>query len=168
MATQTKTPQMKQLVDWGAALWAGIIAGLIFLISNIIIFGLNPWFILRYLAYPILGEQVLPPTVWMPSSASADLTVLAVGLTLHFTLSILFAMLIAFILHRWGLLIGVMGGALLGLALYCINFYTLTFFFPKFWELHGLNMMITHILFGALAGGIYELREVEKFVPVEE
>ncbi len=29
-------------------------------------------------------------------------------------------------------------------------------------------MVISHVVFGALAGGIYEALEVEEFVPVEE
>jgi hypothetical protein len=59
------------------------------------------------------------------------------------------------------------GGAILGLLLYAINFYTLTFFFPWFFAMRSWPVIVSHIIFGATAGGVYELLEVEEFVPVE-
>ncbi|MFT5197355.1 MAG: hypothetical protein ACI85U_004396, partial [Candidatus Promineifilaceae bacterium] len=69
---------------------------------------------------------------------------------------------IALVLHRWGILVGVIGGAIMGLAFYYINFYSLAdWFFPAMSGLRSVSMAGVHILFGALAGGLYEIFEDE-------
>lgn len=162
----TTAPRMRQLVDWSAAVWAGLIAGLVFLLLNLFLVPLfvggNAWVVLRLLASIVLGEGALAPP------ATFDLSVLIVALITHFVLSILFALLLAYIIHRWGLIVGIVGGALFGLALYATNFYTLTLFFPWFFAMRSWPIVIAHIIFGAVAGGVYEALEVEEFVPVEE
>jgi hypothetical protein len=108
-----------------------------------------------------MGTRALPPP------ATFDFGIFAVSLIVHLPLSIGFACLIAVVLHRWGLIVGILGGAGFGLALYFINFYTVSFFFPWFFPMRSWIMAASHIIFGALAGGIYEALEVEEFVPVE-
>ncbi len=165
MATTTvNEPRMRQLVDWSAAIWAGIVGGIIFLVLNLVlsraVLGISPWAILRYFASPVLGEGVLPPPIHFRLDA------VIVGIIFHMLLSIVFAMVIAFLIHRWGIWVGIILGGLLGLALYVINFYNPLL--PQFSILRSWVMLVTHIVFGALAGGIYEALEVEEFVPVEE
>ena len=161
----TASPRMRQLVDWRAALWAGLIAGAIFLLVNLFatpqVIGGNAWVMVRLFASIILGEGILAPP------ATFDGTALLVAIITHFVLSVGYALLIAYIIHRGGLIAGIIGGALLGLALYSINFYTLTFFFPWFFAMRSGVFVVAHLLFGALAGGIYEALEVETFVPAE-
>lgn len=152
--------RMRQLVDWSAAIWSGMIAGTVFLLMNLFLSPIgNSWAMLRLFASIVLGESVLAPP------ATYDLTVLLVALVVHFVLAILFSLLIAYVVHRGGLVSGIIGGALLGLALYSINVYTLTLFYPWFFAMHGGVFILTHLIFGALAGGIYEALEVEVFVP---
>ncbi len=81
-----------------------------------------------------------------------------------------FACLVAFCLHRGGIVVGTLGGAIFGLALYCINFYTLTVpeLYPWFFAMRSWVFVVTHVVFGALVGLIYEALEVEEFMPVEE
>jgi hypothetical protein len=161
----TASPRMRQLVDWWAAFWSGLIAGAIFLLVNLfvtpLVIGGNAWVMIRLFASIGLGNGILAPP------ATFDASALVVALVAHFFLSIIYAMLIAYIIHRGGLIAGMIGGALLGLALYSINFYTLTFFFPWFFAMRNGVFVITHLLFGAVAGGIYEALEVETFVPAE-
>ncbi len=155
-------PQLRQLVDWSAALWAGGIAGLVFLLFNLFVtplFGAgSAWISLSYTASVILGSTVLPP------SDTSNFVVIIAGLAVHFALSIGGALLLAYIIHRWGLIIGIIGGALFGIALYLINFYTLTLIFPWFFAIRSWSLLINHVIFGAIAGGVYELLEVEEFV----
>jgi hypothetical protein len=156
--------RMKQLVDWSAAVWAGLISGIVFLLANMILTAVylgSPWVIVRLLSSIILGPGVLPPP------ATFSVSTFLVSLAVHLPLSIGFACLIAVVLHRWGLFVGIFGGAVFGLALYFINFYTFSFFFPWFFPMRSWMMAVSHLLFGALAGGIYEALEVEEFVPVE-
>lgn len=159
----TSSPRMRQLVDWRAAIWAGLMAGAIFLLVNLfvtpLVIGGNGWVMVRLFASILLGEGILAPP------ATFDALALVVALITHFALATAYSMLIAYIIHRGGLIAGVVGGALLGLALYSINFYTLTFFFPWFFAMRSGVFVAAHLIFGALAGGIYEALEVETFVP---
>ncbi len=156
--------RMRQLVDWSAAVWAGIVAGSVFLILNLILIpqyiGGNAWIVLRYIASLVLGTGVLPP----PDTANT--TVLIVALLLNFALSIIFALILAAITHQWGLIIGMIVGALFGLGLYFINLYTLTLIFPWFFVMNSNLFMWIHVLFGLVAGATYEILEVEEFVPI--
>ena len=73
------------------------------------------------------------------------------------------AAVIAFVVHRGGLIGGVLGGAVLGGAFYFINYYTLTYFFPQFFAMKHWSVLASHVVFGALAGGTYELLEDQIF-----
>lgn len=161
----TTGPRMRQVVDWSAALWAGLIAGAVFLLLNLILIPLveggSPWIPMRYLASIVLGDGVLPPP------ATFDAIVLVVGLLVTLLISLVYAVLLAIIIHRWGLLLGIILGALFGLAIYVINYYTLTLLFPWFFAMNSLIVAIIHVIFGAVAGGVYEALEVEEFVPVD-
>lgn len=154
---------MRQVMDWKAALWAGILASILFYLLNIfivpLILGGNMWVIIRLFASIIYGEAILAP----PSSF--DFTALLVSIIVNIILSLGFTFLIAFSLHKYGLLIGIIGGSIFGLAIYLFNFYTLSYFFPWFFALSSWPFVVTHILFGSAAGGIYELLEVEKYEP---
>jgi hypothetical protein len=64
----TEKIRMRQLVDWRAAIWAGIVSGAIFFILNLILIprfmGAGPWFVVRMMASLAIGESVLPPA-WL-------------------------------------------------------------------------------------------------------
>lgn len=158
-------PRMRQLVDWSAAVWAGLIAGALSLGLSPLLFKAADVF--NLLSYPILGETTVD---------GLRLSAVLVGTLVHLIASLLFGLLTAFLLHRWGIIIGIVGGALLGLALYAINFYAILEFLPNLvsetgliqieWLRNDWRMPLMHILFGATAGGIYESLEVEEFVPI--
>ena len=162
--TTTKT-KLKQVMDWRAAFIAGIISGAVLLLLVILavpaVMGWNAWVVVRYIASIFMGQTILPPP------ATFHLTALIIALITHTIISVGSAILLAFTIHRWGLLIGIIGGAVFGLCLYGINFFSLTYFFPWFFLIKGWAMMLSHIIFGAVAGGVYEALEVEKFVPEE-
>lgn len=157
------TTRMRQVVDWRAAVWAGIIGGALFFILQMILVPLftvgSPWVMSRRIAAMVLGPGVLPP----PDTFNLGIVLLA--LVIHFILSILYAVILAIIIHRWGLLVGIVGGGLFGLALYAINYYTFSAFFPWFFPVRSWLDIVSHVVFGALAGGIYEGLEVETYVP---
>jgi hypothetical protein len=157
---------MRQVVDWSAALWAGLISGVILLLLNVFLIpyfiGGNPWVMVRLFGSVLLGEAVLAPP------ATFHLAALVVTVLEHLVLSIVFSVLLAYIIHRGGLITGIVGGALFGLLLYLINFYTLTLIFPWFFAMRNWVFVLNHIIFGALSGSIYELLEVEEFVPMQK
>lgn len=153
---------VRHVMDWKAAVWAGLIAGAVFLLVLLVAYPLatggTVWTVFRFIGAILLGEAVLPP----PTTFDAGVVVTAV--IVHFALSIIYTLVLAFIVHRWRLLVSVIGGALFGLALYLINFFTFTMFFAWFYPARAWPFSLVHILFGAVAGGIYELLEKDVFV----
>ena len=156
-----KASQMRAVVDWSAALWSGIFSGIVFYFLNILlipfVYGVSAWTIVRYLASPLLGESILPP----PSTF--NISALIISFVCTVVLSIAFTVVVSYVLHRGGLIVGICGGALFGLALYFINFNTLTLIIPWLYVLKSPMMLINHIIFGILAGGLYETFEVEEY-----
>jgi hypothetical protein len=157
-------PRMRQLVDWRAAFWAGFLSGAAFFMLTLFLLpiemGGNAWVMVRFMASLSMGQGILPP----PPSFDAEALIVAV-LT-NFILTLLFGFFVAYVIHRGGLFLGILGGAILGLAAYAINFYAFTYFFPWFFPLRGCLTAVNHVVLGALSGGVYEWLEVEKFVPV--
>ncbi|MBV7337096.1 hypothetical protein KFU94_54490 [Chloroflexi bacterium TSY] len=116
---------VRQLVDWGAAIWAGLVAGTLFLLMNAIILpqmvNVRPGFMFRYFASIVLGADVLPPP------ATITIPIFLVAILVNLVLALLFTFVLVIITHQWGFVVGVVGGALFGLALYFVNIYTLYF-----------------------------------------
>ncbi len=144
-------------LDLSAAVWGGLVGAIAFVVAKFLLLqqGLaGIWTIFRPIATIVLRERIVDPA-W----ESGPVT-LIIGIVLHILLSIIFAFIITFILHRWGFLVGLLGGALFGLALYLINYYTFSMLFPWFFvEDSGWISAVAHVVFGAFAGGTYELLE---------
>jgi hypothetical protein len=150
----------RKVIDWKAVLWAGVTAGTVFLLVNLFvvprIMGGSFWISARLVGSMLLGEGVLAPPATFHAGA------LAAAMAVHYTLALALAAIIAFVVHRGGLIGGVLGGAVLGGAFYFINYYTLSYFFPQFFALRHGSVLASHVLFGALAGGVYELLAVNE------
>ena len=160
-----KNIKVRQLVDWKAALIAGLTGGLISFTTNLILsYWLldSPWLLTRIISSIILGESVLPPPV------SFSWPVLLASLFIHLLLSLIFAGLIAVVVHQWGILVSFIGGALMGLAFYAIAFYTFSMLYPWFYTFRSWIFLVMYILYGAFTGSVYELLEVEKYVEIKE
>lgn len=147
----------RDVMDVRAAIWAGLISGAVFLLALMVGYwwytGTPPWIISHFIAAVILGPDVLP------SVSGFNLPVFLVSIVVHLVYSLVLAFLIAFVFHRWGILVGILGGALMGAAFYFISFYLLAYIFTWFYAAQGWPMLFAHMLFGALAGGIYEVLE---------
>ncbi|MEZ4287715.1 MAG: hypothetical protein R3A47_06130 [Polyangiales bacterium] len=156
---------MTQVVDQRAALIAALIASSVFFAMNVFVlpmqWGGNGWIVIRLFASIVLGTDVLAPP------ATFDGAALAVALLTNFAIAIPAVILLAVIIHRYGMAVGILGGAVFGAALYAINMYSLTYFFPQFFTLQGVGFFLSHVVFGALGGGLYEAFEVERFVPID-
>jgi len=156
----TNQLRLTATVDWSAALMASLVAGAVsylaflFLVPKIIGAG-NAAIMARYLASVLLGPAALAPP------ATFEMPVFFLSLLVHFTLALIEGLAIAFVLHRWGLFVGILGGAILGLFLFLINFYSLTVLWPHMFALAHESVALVHVVFGATAGGIYELLELE-------
>ncbi len=148
-------PQSDHL-DWKAALWAGLIAGVVFMMMEMILVavagGGSPWGPPRMIAAMVMGEQVLPPP------ATFDTGVFTVAMMVHFVLSIVLAFIFAWVASRWRMSLGMalLVGAVFGLLVYLINFYPVAAaLFP--WFAMGRNWItiISHIAFGLVLAWSY-------------
>lgn len=157
---------LKQIMDWRAAVVAGLIAGgltmLLWMILLTLVTGGSLWTPFHHVAAILLGENVLTP------SQALNFQVVLAGAVVHLVLSVFYAVILAFIIHRWGLVVGILGGMLFGLALYVINYYTFTAIFPWFYPLRSWIALVGHVFFGAVAGGVYEALERDIYVVEED
>lgn len=115
--------RVRQVVDWGAAVWTGILSGTLFLNLVVVLPWItlgDSWVHVRLIASLGLGPDVVPPQ-------DAINPLVPVALILTYALALLFAAVVAVVVHRWGWILNSVGGVLLGLSLYLINFWTLSF-----------------------------------------
>ena len=156
---------LRQVMDWRAAVIAGLLAGALTMLFWMILWSVvtagSIWTPFHQTAALLLGENVLTP------SQTIDFQVVLAGTVTHLFLSVLYTIILAFIIHRWGLIVGIVGGALYGLSLYLINYLTFSAFFPWFYPLQSWMMVVGHVFFGALAGGLYEALERDVYVEVD-
>ncbi len=138
---------------WSAALAAGAIASIAFLVLEMLLLplvaGLSPWTALRMIAAIPLGQGVLPPP------ATFDAVVFFVALLLHLALSLLYALLFVRLLWRLSSSSLLLAGAAFGIVLYLVNFHVFTLMFPWFAELRGLPTLVVHTLFGLIVAWVY-------------
>jgi hypothetical protein len=142
-------------LDWRCALGAGFIGGLALVLCDIVLvpllLGQSVWGPPRYIAAIALGPSVLPPP------AAFDLGVMSVAAVIHFGLSILYAIPLAYVIHRTRRFPAVIAGAFIGLDIYLLNFFLFAGLFPWFAaERNGLSAA-THLLYGLVAAGAYEI-----------
>jgi hypothetical protein len=157
-ATQVR---VRKLVDWKAVLVAALVAGTVALLWNFFVvpalLKTTPWVAVRLAGSILLGKGVLAPP------ATAHIGALLAAIVTHFALALVMTAIIAYIIHRGGLLGGILIGGLLGLSFFCIDYYSLTFFLPQFFAIQHWSLVLGHVLFGAIAGGMYELTEDQIF-----
>jgi uncharacterized membrane protein YagU involved in acid resistance len=145
--------------DWRAALGAGVIAGAVFLVLEMMMvplfLGGGPWDPPRMIAAIVLGESVLP----MPGQAmpSVDARIVVAALFVHFALSVLYALILSAVIARTSSRAALAVGAAFGLALYIINFYGFTALFPWFAMARNWVSIVAHAVFGLAAAWMYEV-----------
>lgn len=141
-------------IDWRAfgisALGGGVFSLLISLLLSAVILN-EPGFILRLTASQILGPEIIPVTEGNPFQ------VYLVGLLVHLVISAVYAILVVLVIHRWGLIVGLIGGMLIGLAIYTITIYAVSYFIPWIYTLRSWISLVSSISLGGSIGFIYEL-----------
>jgi hypothetical protein len=146
--------------DLRATLGAGVIAGIIFLALEMILWPLlglgSTWVPVRMIAAILLGPGVLPP----PSTFHPGIFLAA--LLVHFSLSTVYAFLFAgarwLLFHGWnrpGL--AELPNGLYGLLIYLVNFYLFTDLFPWFIEARHEVSVLVHLTWGLALPWAYDL-----------
>jgi uncharacterized membrane protein YagU involved in acid resistance len=148
VATQSRS------IDWKAGILAGIIAGAVFIVLEMIMvplfLGMPAWAPIRMIAAIALGPGVLPPP------ATFDAGIALTAFILHFALSIIFALILAAIISRVATAPAIIGGLVFGLLLYFVNFHILTVAFPWFAEARNWVSIFAHLVFGGVAAWTYK------------
>ena len=138
-----------------AAVWAGLIAGVVFMMLEMLLVGTigggSPWGPPRMIAAIGMGKDVLPPP------ASFDLSILIVAMLIHFALAIVLGIVFALIVARWnmGLITMSVAGAAFGMVVYLITFYGFTALFPWFAMARNGISLFSHAMFGLVLGWSY-------------
>lgn len=154
MAT-LQTATSTERVAWKAAMGAGLIAGVVFLMMEMILLmmvGESPWGPPRMMAAMVMGEAVLPPP------ASFDAMIVMVAMIVHFVMSIVLAVVFAWVLSLWRLsaVAALALGAVFGLLIYLIHFYPVAeMLFPWFAMARNWISISSHIVFGLVLAGVY-------------
>lgn len=147
---------MTDNIDTKAAIWSGIIAGLVFVMAEMILIatvaGGSPWGPPRMMAAIVMGTDVLPPP------ATFDVVITMIGMMIHFVLSIVLAFILGFAISRWRLGTGkaILLGIVFGLIVYLVNFYIFTGLFPWFSNARNAITLVSHLLFGGVLGWVYQ------------
>lgn len=150
---EQRTAERTLTFDAKAAVVAGLVSGAVFLVLEMIMvplfLGDPAWAPPRMIAAIVMGEGVLPPP------ATFDLMIILVAMMVHFVLSVLFALVLGFLIYRLQEGMALAVGAGYGLALYFINFYLLTAVFPWFAMARNWVSIFAHIVFGLVAAWMY-------------
>jgi hypothetical protein len=136
------------------AVWAGLIAGAVFLLVEMMLVatigGGSLWGPPRMMAAIVMGQGVLPPP------ATFDFGVVMAAMAVHFVLSVLYGFVLAFLIFRLDLKWALAAGAGFGLALYLVNFYLFTAAFPWFAMARGGITLFAHLVFGVVLAWSYK------------
>lgn len=149
------TIDIHDITDWRASIGAGLIAGLVFVMFEMVmvwlLMGQSPWGPPRMMAAMLLGRDVLPPP------ADFAMTPVMVAMAIHLPLSALYGLVIGWMVHRMDMGLALLAGAAFGLiAVYFVNFYLVApTFFPWFVEARNWISVLGHVMFGAVAAAAY-------------
>jgi uncharacterized membrane protein YagU involved in acid resistance len=147
-----------QPVDWSAAVYAGLAAGILSTVVQILL-----WWILtdalptvffrdaRFAAAIVMGREVLLPP------ASFDWRVMLVATLVHFALSITYGLILSRLISHLHARSSLLAGAAFGLCLYAVNMYGFTTVFPWFEATRDGITVATHAAFGMVAAGAYRM-----------
>lgn len=147
---------MPILLNWKAAILAGLIAGVVFLTIEMILVGTvggdSLWAPPRMIAAIAMGPDVLPPP------ATFDAGIVMVALIVHFALAVIYAFILGWIISRWqlGLAAAILGGVVFSLIIYVVNFYGFTALFPWFAMARNWISILAHVMFGLVLGAVYQ------------
>lgn len=150
-----KLNKIRRSPDVVAAVWAGVIAGAIMMVLQLVMAPLfldhSAWAPVRMTAAIVMGEGVLPG-----QGGGAAGWVVVAALFVHFALSIVYALIGSVLAARLRFWPAVGAGAVAGLVLYFINLYGFTAAFEWFEASRNWVTTFTHVSFGIGVAAAYK------------
>lgn len=151
---------MIAIVKWRAGIWAGIVAGVVSTLAQMLLWALFTdafpsvlYRDARLTAAILMGRDVLPPP------ATFDLAIMLVAALIHFALSMAYGVMVAIIASRTDARTAIAIGAGFGASLYVVNLHGFTAIFPWFAEVRDWITLAAHIVFGVTAAATYKALE---------
>ena len=145
-------------INWTAALYAGIAAGILATMAQIIL-----WWAFadslpgvmfrdaRLAAAIILGQEILP------MHADFDWPAMLIATMVHFTLSVVYSTVLAIFIAHFNMVASIFIGIVFGFILFGVNMYGFTIIFPWFVEARDWITLVAHIVFGIVAAATYRV-----------
>lgn len=142
--------------DWGVALWSGLLAGIVFIVTEMFLFelvlGKSLWVFVNMIAAIFLGTSALP------FSAKFNFTALLAAIAVHIPLSAIYGISFGWITHKAQGILILFVGLFFGGVVYAINFFVIApTVFPWFVEAQNKINFFSHLLFGTFLGVIYAM-----------
>lgn len=142
-------------INWSAAVWASIIAGLVFAVLEVavrpLLQAVSPWAPLH-----MIGAIALGPGA-MTSTDTFDIGIIATAVIVHMILAVVYGVILAFLVMKLDTGMATVVGGAFGLALYFINFYFFTRWFPWFADARDWISISTHIVQSGLMAYLYRM-----------
>lgn len=139
------------------AVYAGLIGGLFFMAFQMFFVGLithtNAWTPPKMIGAIILGKNAL-------TTAGFSFGIVLIGMIVHFALSILFGVILAFFIQTTSAAAATIVGIIYGLILYFVNFYVFTGWFPWFANARNWITVLDHLIYGGVAGYAFKKLQV--------
>ena len=145
-----------QPVKWSAAAYAGVAAGILATVVEIVLWSVFtdalPEILYRdtrFAAAIAIGPGALSPP------AGFDWRVMLAATLVHFALSVVYALVLSRLISRLRAFPSLLAGAAFGLFLYALNMYGFTAVFPWFEAARDWITAAAHVAFGLAAAGVY-------------
>ncbi|SDY02022.1 sodium:proline symporter [Nitrosomonas sp. Nm33] len=143
---------------WLAACLAGVAAAIFSTVAQILLW----WFFwdalpsilyrdVRFAAAIIMGEGVLPPPMTM------DWQIMLIATGIHFALSIIYALILSWLIRPLAMKAALIAGGLFGMGLFVVNMYGFVSIYPWFVETRDWITLVAHIVFGISAAAMYKV-----------
>ena len=123
--------------------------------------GESPWAPLHMIGAIALGSGA------MSSPDTFDIPIITTAVVVHMVLAVIYGIVLAFIIAKADTGMAVVIGAAFGLALYAINFYGFTKWFPWFADARDWISIFTHIVQSALMAYLYKVFDRRRGSPAD-
>lgn len=146
---------MSKEVNWRAVIWAGIIAGIVFMMLEMVLVatvgGGSLWGPPRMIGAMVLGSEVLPPP------ATFEIGVMLVAMLVHLIVSLIYAAILGWAISRWHMSLGtaLVVGIVFGLVVYFVDFYLFTAIWPWFATARNWISIFSHAMYGLVLAWVY-------------
>lgn len=143
-------PRSQDHPAWGAAVGAGLLAGLVYLLLqtflNVYVYGESPWTFFHMAQAIAQGPGVVEPRQMFDAGG------IGIALALHFALAAAYGIVAGHILDEAPARLAPPLGIGFGIVVYLVNFHGFTGAFPWFAELRGIVTLVSHAAFGLVLG----------------